>query len=71
MTQPEYSAETTTAGDPQQPGAEPAFTCELCGEMRARYVVADLEETDTSLFCGSCLVLNFAKVASDLFAGEQ
>lgn len=71
MTQPEYSADTTTQTAEPAPGEEPAFRCEQCGTFRARYVVADLEESDTSLFCGSCMVLTFAKVANDLMASEQ
>lgn len=45
-----------------------AIPCEQCGEHRARYGVFDMEERDASLFCGSCMVLTFAKVANDLVA---
>lgn len=54
--------------DPAVGSLGEAVACEQCGETRARYVVADLEERDTTLFCGSCMVLTFAKVASDLVA---
>lgn len=49
-------------------GATPTLTnaCESCGTHEARYVVADLVERDTSLFCPACIVLTFAKVASQI-----
>lgn len=52
-----------------QQAQETPFLCETCGQFRATHILASLEERDTSLFCGSCLVVTFAKVASDL--GQQ
>lgn len=48
-----------------------AIACERCGEVAGRYAVADLVERDTSFFCGGCLVMTYAQVASELFAQEQ
>lgn len=48
-----------------------AIPCERCGERAGRYVVSDVMERDTSFFCGSCLVLTYAQVASDMLAAEQ
>jgi hypothetical protein len=58
---------------PDEPAAEekrpPVHPCEACGQNESRYVVADLDEQDTSLFCPPCIVLTFAKVASEIGAG--
>lgn len=61
----------TTATDAGAIEVDPlclAYACERCGQQRARYVVADLEETDTSLYCPGCIVLTFAEVAARMGA---
>lgn len=58
LTQEEYDTLTTK---------EPGYPCEVCGERRARYVVADLEKADTSLFCERDLIVTFATVANEVF----
>ena len=69
MTTPETTEPTAGAGG--EGGADTALVnpCESCGVHEARYVVADLQERDTSLFCPACIVLTFAKVASEIGAG--
>lgn len=71
MATPTPPADIPVPATDAPPAPEPAFPCESCGEMRARYVLADLEQADTSLFCGSCLTLTFARVANDMFAEQS
>lgn len=61
------TAHRTPEGEPV-PDRALAYACETCGQNRAQYVVADLEAADTSLFCPACIVITFAKVASEIGA---
>jgi late competence protein required for DNA uptake (superfamily II DNA/RNA helicase) len=52
---------------PEAPAeSQSPYPCERCGRARARYVVADLEEADTSLYCPACFFLTFGEVAMQL-----
>lgn len=64
----EQTISPDVAGDTEQTPVAPEqpYLCERCGQFKARYVVADLEEADTSLFCGGCIVVTFAMVASEI-----
>lgn len=48
-------------------GPQTPYLCETCGVTRGRYVVADLEKADTSLFCERDLIVTFATVANEVF----
>jgi uncharacterized protein YuzB (UPF0349 family) len=61
---------TDPAAQPAVGSLGEAIACERCGEHPGRYVVSDVVERDTSFFCGSCLVLTYAQVASDMIAAE-
>lgn len=47
-----------------------AIACERCGEQAGRYVVSDILERDTSLFCSGCLVMTYAQVMNEILRAE-
>lgn len=56
----------TGQDDPAQ-NKELPYPCERCGTARGRYMVGDLQEQDTSLYCETCLIITFAEAGNEVF----
>lgn len=46
------------------------FACGVCQENRATHVLTAIDDPQADMFCSACIIITFAKIASEIGATE-